>query len=107
MCTALSRLGIITVLWTRREQALPQGSQASMPSAYPIVTSDQLRATAELLRLPENATASALCFMHRFKRDCREFDMPDDVWLHPECFLLSHSTFSSFSEFTKKSRSQH
>ena len=64
-----------------------------MPSGYPIVTSDQLRATAELLRLPEHATASALYFMHRFKRDCREADMPDDVWLHTKCFVLSDSTF--------------
>ena len=63
-----------------------------MPSGYPIVTSDQLRATAELLRLPDHATASALYFMHRFKRDCQEFDMPDDVWLHTFWMLLSAST---------------
>ena len=52
-----------------------------MPSAYPIILSDQLRATAELLRLPEHAVASALVFMHRFKRDCGDFDMTDDVCL--------------------------
>ena len=59
-----------------------------MASAYPIVTLDQLRATAELLRLPEHATASALYFVHRFRRDCRDVDMPDDVWLHAKSFLL-------------------
>ncbi|CAL5224658.1 g7377 [Coccomyxa viridis] len=59
-----------------------------MPSGYPIVTSDQLRATAELLRLPEHATASALYFMHRFKRDCREADMPDDR-LNAACLFVA------------------
>ncbi len=57
-----------------------------MPSAYPVILADQLRATAELLRLPEHAVASALVFMHRFKKGCGDFDMADDVCLFASSF---------------------
>jgi len=77
------------MMTSMNQQPLQQGVEfsGSMPSRYPMVTSCQLRATADLLRLPEHATASALVFMHRFKRDCRELDTSDDVWLRPACLL--------------------
>lgn len=50
-----------------------------MANASAVQICDQLKASAQLLRLPWQAVATSLVFLHRFRGSAAEFDLPDDV----------------------------
>ncbi len=68
-----------------------------MADTFQFQICDKLKASADLLRLPWQAVATSLVFLHRFRHFAADYDLPNDVATLPSlavpipsCFVLYH-----------------